>query len=441
MILKLFDFFKYRLWEIPTSELGFWYAFLIKKLRVIALAVKNFLDDNCQLRASALTFYILLSIVPLAAMLFGVAKGFGMDKVLEARLYEKMAGQEEVVSKVVEFAKAMLAQTQGGLVAGIGILILFWTTIKLLGNIEAAFNHIWGVKKARTLARKISDYLSLLLICPILIISSGSLTVLVTGKLHETLDYLISVIPALRHFDFLVFLTIKIIPYIVVWILFTFIYIFVPNTKVKFQSAFIAGIIAGTAFQILQWLFLNFQIYLSNYNAIYGSFSALPLFLLWLQISWLIILFGAQIAFAVQNIDLYEFDPSCKNVSLRVKRVMSLSIVQLIVSAFKKSEQLSAEAISQKLNIPIRLINQLLHELNTADVISEVHSEKEEITFQPAIPVSSLNIGKVLTMLDISGNDQLSFSPKSPYSEMGEDYQQLFSEIDKSEYNFPLDRL
>ena len=253
-------------------------------------------------------------------------------------------------------------------VAGIGLIVLFWVIITILSHIENAFNDIWGIKRARSFGRKISDYLSLMLICPILFSISSAVTVVITSGIKHVIEK-IALLGAVS--SFILFL-LKLMPYCVVWILFSFLYIFMPNTKVSFRSGILAGIIAGTLYEIFQFAYINFQIGVAKYNAIYGSFAALPLFFIWLQISWLILLFGAEISFAHQTVDTYEFDEDCRNVSHSFKRLLSLRIVHLLVKHFSDGEGTwNATQIAQKLEIPLRLVNQILYELVAAGIVRQ----------------------------------------------------------------------
>ena len=437
MIRKIIKFFTHDIWLIPTKTIPGWRKALVKNIRVVVLTIRGFFEDRCQLHASALTFYVLLSIVPLMALLLAIAKGFGIEASLQEKLYSDLAGQEVVVSRIFEFAQTMLQHTKEGWFAGIGFIILFWTTIKLLGNIEAAFNYIWGIKKNRSFIRKITDYLALLLFCPILILSSSTLTVLVTSKLTETMNCLCGLLPILSHFDFLVFILIKMIPYIALWILFTFIYLVVPNTKVKFAPALTAGIITGIAFHLLQWGYIKAQLLLTSYGVIYGSFSALPLFLIWLQLSWLIILFGAQITYATQNVELYEYDPTVKSISAENRKLIALNIVDLTISEFKNSNLLTAEQYSKKLNVPIRLVKNLLHDLIQAGVLSEVHST-DNIVYQPGKLVESLTIQEVLSSLDSAGVSNLPFEFTENSNKISDHYFKLKNILKNSADNIKL---
>jgi len=278
-ISRAIEFLKNDVWRIQAKSLSRSKAFLIRQLRILVLSLRGVSEDNCHLRASALTVYSLLAVVPVFAMLFGIAKGFGFEKILEKELFERLEGNEEVVTRIIDFSRALLENTQGGVMAGIGIILLFWAIIKVLGYIESSFNDLWGIKKGRSFGRKVTDYLSIMLICPFLFIMSSTVTVLISGKVEvfiQKITILGAVAPA-------IFFMLKFLPYLAIWVLFTFMYIFMPNTKVNFMSGLLAGLIAGAMFQIFQLVYINLQVGVTRYNAIYGSFAALPLFLVWLQ--------------------------------------------------------------------------------------------------------------------------------------------------------------
>ncbi|OGX33877.1 MAG: ribonuclease BN [Omnitrophica WOR_2 bacterium RIFCSPHIGHO2_02_FULL_52_10] len=397
------QFLQTDIWRIRARTLPGTKSFWLRQLRIVLLAIRGFDEDKCQLRASALTFFTLLSIVPVVAMAFGIAKGFGFETMLEKQLIEKMPGQEEVIAQIIAFSNSLLKNTQGGIIAGIGIVILFWTVIKVLGNIENSFNGIWGIVKARSLGRKFSDYLSIMLVCPFLFIMASSVTVVIASQVTLVVEKLSFLGPV----GTLIINVLRVLPYAVIWVMFTFIYIFMPNTKVNFKSGLFAGIIAGTIYQAVQWAYITFQIGVSNYGAIYGSFAALPLFLVWLQISWLVVLFGAEISFAEQNVDTYEFESDSLKASHAFKKLMALNIAQVCVKRFHRGEKpLTADELSNALEIPIRLVNQVIFELTDAGVLSEVKSgEAKVITYQPARDIDDLTILKVLETLDQRGMD------------------------------------
>ena len=436
MLSRIIQFVKVDIWRIRLRNLPRSRSVLITQLRIILLALRGFYEDKCQLKASALTFYSLLAIVPVLAMAFGIAEGFRLRETLEEQLREKLAGQEEVLTRVIGFADSLLENTKTGMVAGIGILLLLWTVIKVLGNIERSFNDIWGVKKPRSFARKLSDYLSMMLICPILFIISSSVTVFIAGQIKLIIER----ITLLGAISPLIFASLKLLPYCVVWGLFTFIYIFMPNTRVNFRSGLLAGIAAGTIYQITQGVYIHFQVGVARYNAIYAGFAALPLFLIWLQLSWLIVLFGAEISFAHQNVDTYEFEPDCLRVSNRFKKLMALRITHLLLKNFCAGEKpWTATQISHTLEIPIRLVRQILFELTEARIVSETVGEGDRaVAYQPAQCPEKYTVEYVVDALDERGSNDIPVAESSELNKLSECLKKFGETVEKSPANIPL---
>jgi membrane protein len=369
-------------------------------------------------------------------MAFGIAKGFGLEKLLVEQLNSKFTEQKEIVNRIITFSENLLNSTSGGVIAGIGVALLFWTIIKVLGNIEQSFNDIWGVKKSRSLGRKFSDYLSFMLISPIIFIMASSMTVVVSAKITAIVNQL----TLWGWVGSLILLLLKILPFSLIWGLFTFTYLFMPNTKVNFTSGLIGGIIAGTLYQFGQRIYLMFQISVSNFNAIYGSFAALPLFLTWLQISWLIVLYGAEIAFAHQNVDTYEFEPDCLKVSPGFKRLVTLGVVHLCVKKFKNGEApLTAKEISQQMDIPIRLLNQIIFELVETKILSEVKKNEDKVfAYQPSKNLDELTVQSIINQLDKNGIDNIPVII-TPELEKFTSSLKIFEDLKtKSEANFKL---
>lgn len=402
-VAKSVQFLKADIWRLHAKKMPAGKSFWINQLRVVLLAIRGFNEDKCQLRASALTFYSLLSIVPIVAMAFGIAKGFGLEQILERQLLENLEGQEEVAQRIIGFAQSLLENTRGGAIAGVGVAVLFWTVIKVLGNIESSFNDIWGIKKARSMGRKLADYLSVMMICPILLITASSVTVLISTQAASMIERL----SFLGYFADVLIAILRLLPYGVIWVVFTFIYVFMPNTKVRLKSALWAGILAGTIYQLAQYGYITFQIGVSKYGAIYGSFAALPLFLIWLQLSWLIVLFGAEVSFAHQNVETYEFEPDSLKVSHSFKRIIALLITHLCVKQFLHAQKsLTADEISHELEVPIRLVRSVLFELTEARILSEVYTDdRENVAYQPGCYIDDLTVASLLERLDGHGAD------------------------------------
>jgi len=410
--------------------------FLIKQLRILLLATRGFGQDQCPLRASALTFYSILSIVPVVAMAFGIAKGFGFQEMLENQLMEKFSGQEDVMIRVVDFAHSLLENTKGGMIVGIGIIVLLWTVIKLLAHIEGSFNDIWEVKKSRSYGRKFSDYLSIMLISPLLIIMSSSATVFITTKIALITEK----VALIGMFSPMIFFMLKLIPYCLMWILFIFTYILMPNTKVNFSAGFIGGIIAGTIFQAAQLAYILFQVGVAKYNAIYGSFAALPLFLIWMQLSWLIVLFGAEISFSYQYVDTYEFEPDLRQISPAFKRLLTLQVANRVISTFSKGKMpLTASNLSQALEIPIRLVQQLLDELVESEIFSITEiKENEKLAYQPARDINIITIKSIIDALEQKGVDNIPVAQTPELQSLAEVLWTFSAEIEKSPANLLL---
>lgn len=398
-------FIKKDLWRIPINELSPLRAFFIRQLQIMTLAVRGFNEDKVQLRASALTFYTLLSLVPVVAMAFGIAKGFGLEQYLEIELANAFKGREEVFEWILNLSQSLLETTRGGLMAGVGLVILFYTVMKVLGHIEHSFNDIWYIKKPRNFTRKFADYFSLMLIAPFFVVLSNVFTVFLTTRVQE-ISANISILGYIS--PVLMFLA-RLIPYVLIWILFTLLYMIMPNTRVTFVSALVAGIIAGTVFQLVQWGYIHFQVGVSRYNAIYGSFAALPLLLLWMQVSWLVVLFGAEISFAYQNVEQYEYESESLNMSIYNRKLVTLLIAHLLVRNFEKGVPPStARQISNELQIPIRLVKEILYELVEMKVISPTKTASaKETAYQPALDIHKITIKYLVDKIEHRGMDVL----------------------------------
>ncbi|MGZ8165892.1 MAG: YihY/virulence factor BrkB family protein [Methylobacter sp.] len=405
MRLNIIRFIKEDIWLLHEQRLPPVKAALIKSLKIVILSVQGFTNDLCPLRASALTLYSLLSIVPVIAMLFGIATGFGFEKMLQQRLIEQVPAQETMVLQLISFAQNLLESTKGGVVAGIGIVILFWTIIQVIGNIEESFNYIWKIDKARSISRKFSDYLSVMLLAPVILITSSSITVF----LKTQITWLITLIQLPEVGTWLVIRALGLLPLVLMTGLFAFTFIFMPNHKINYKAGIIAGIVTGIMYQLAQWAYLSLQIGVSNYNAIYGSFAALPLFVVWLQIGWMIVLFGCEVAFFYQNYEIYRSNTRFSDLSFSLKKIIALQITHLIIKNFiELKNPLTSAEIAAKLVIPIALIQPLLSNLIASHIIVEfkIHDDDDEV-YQPAVDINILTIAYVINALEQCGQNHL----------------------------------
>lgn len=402
LISRITQFIDEGIWKIhadPKKELPKYY--LINVAKVLILSIQGFIKDNVQIRSSSLTYFSLLSIVPVLAMAFGIAKGFDLEKQLEKELIDNFSGQAEVIDQSIAFANNLLETTQGGLIAGIGFIVLIYTVIRLFSNIEQSFNTIWNVKKERTLVRKLTDYLAIVLLAPVFLVGASSLTI----KITSTIEEFTSGVEILGIVDSIFLPLLRLLPYTIIWVLFLLMYLIMPNTKVKIKSALIAAIVAGSAYQLTQWGLINFQVGMSRYNAIYGSFAALPLFLIWLQLSWLIFLFGAELAFSHQNISNFEKDIAENDMSRHAKMEAVFVIVSYVVKKFINKEHApDFESIAQNLKLPVKITHSLLEELVEAQILTRTEDEEGEITaYQPATDPNYISFSFVMEKINKEG--------------------------------------
>jgi membrane protein len=431
ILSKIIPYRKDDIWKSRLRDLRGFRSFRVTFLRVTILSLRGFFQD--QARASALTYYSALSVVPVLALLLGIAKGFGYEKLLQKQLMERLHGQEEVVSKITGFAHSLLEHTPGGWIAGLGVVFLFYSVINVLMNIEGYFNEIWHVQEGRPLRRKIADYLSFMLIGPVLFLMSSAITVVVATEVKtmvgriDVLGWVSPFVLSLLNFS----------PYVTLWLLFSFMYMFMPNTRVRFVSGALAGIITGTVFQLFQWVYITFQIGVSRYNAIYGSVAAVPLFLLWMQLSWVIILIGAQISHAYQNAEAYDFESDCKDVSPALKRLLTMRVVHLLANSFSPGEGFWDESrISNKLGIPLVLLRGILNDLVGARLVSRVRTGTgPDDAFQPGRKTEDLSIVSVLKILESRGSNEIPTARSEELGKLSEAFNELVDLAENSAWN------
>ena len=403
-IRSIVDFFTVGMWNTRLDDLPRLQHFLLKQLRIVILAVREFIEDRCFLRASALTFYSLLSIGPVVALVFGIAKGFGLQKQLETEVIQKVPAQEEVLNQVLSYARILLENTRGGVIAGVGVVLLLWSVLKLLNHIEQAFNDIWQIKRPRSWRRRMSNYLAFIVIAPFLLLMYTSIPAFISSQIT---------VLAGKFFLFekispVLFAVLKLFPYLLIWWVFTFIYILIPNTRVRFIAGLTGGIVAGTIYLAVQWLYIYFQIGVTRYNPIYGSLAALPLLLVWLNIGWAIILFGAEYSYAQQNVSAYENAPGFAHMSPFTEKVLALQILQLIAGCFAAgSPALHSADISKKLQLPIRATRRLLNLLiDSGLLVRSWQEEREDPVYQPASDIANWTVATVCDALEKRGDRQ-----------------------------------
>lgn len=376
--------------------------FWIRQRRIIYLLYKGIKRENIYIKASALTFFTILSVIPMVALAFGIAKGFGLSDELRAQIIMQFHNQEQVMNWILDFANKTLEQTSGGWLAGIGVAFLFSTVGQLPRYVENTFNSIWKVDETRVWYRQVTDYLAVIILVPALFVASSSATVLATTRLNDMLsqsDMLEGLKPVV---SFLV----QLIPFILLCTLSTAAFLAMPNTRVKFRSALVAGLAAGIALQILQIVYVETQMGLTRLGTLYGSFAAIPLLMVWVQMSWVVLLMGAQLSYYLQNITRYEFEFDVQTVSPRQKKRLSLLVMHsLIVDFVKGAKPRAPEQISMELSLPVRTVHECLDLLHEASMVTEVwNEEQEKYVYQPATDINKMTLSFVLEKLESSGS-------------------------------------
>jgi len=436
MVSRFLAFFKNGIWEIQLKNLSPLKAFSVKYLRIILLASRGFARDNCQKTASVLTYYSLLNLVPVVAVAFAMAKGFGLEKLIEKQILqmaEKANWQADITTQLISFSHNLLNQAKGGLIAGVGIVLLFWTVISIMGKIEESLNEIWEIKKSRTLIRKFSDYITMMVLGPVLLIISSGATILVASQVKV----IVNKIAVLGVFSKVIFLLLNLLPYASIWVLFTMLYLIMPNTKIAVRSAILGGVAAGTIAQIVQWIYIKFQIGVASYGAIYGSFAALPLFLGMLQMSWMIVLFGAEIANANEHYETFGFHPDYSRMSVSSKKILMLRIFHLLTKKFSLGEKpLSVRQIAYALEIPVRLVRQFLFELSDVGLVVETTKGiKGEVAFQPGRTIENITVKFALDEYEKYGTTKIPDYQSDEAEKISRYFKDISETIEKSPSN------
>ncbi len=410
-----------------------------KIVRITILSGKFYIQNKISHQAQVLTYYTLFSIVPLAALCFGLAKGFSLDKLLKRTLNERLSEHQVMLDKLYIFADATLEQTKGELVAGIGILLLFFAVIHLGSCIENTFNQLWGLPKRQNLLGKINSYISLMVLTPFLLIIVGSSTVVVQTFLS---DFIMSFPGALGQWLSPLLMITKLLPFFIAWLVFTGIYFCVPNTRVQLKSAVIGGIVAGTIFQLLQSSLIIIQVALSRYNTIYGSFAALPLFLLWMQWSWQITLYGAVLAYVHQNAPSGEFEVENRDLIPRERRKYLLVITRLVLKNYAAGNGVTTiTQISNSLHLSLSQARDLVSELLECRVLLESADSERVPGYVPARPGKDMTVMQVFDLLDTKGGINADSSDCPETQELDRVCQILLDNARKQLENQPLERI
>ena len=409
---RLVSFFEVDMWRVDNESLSPVKRVFYAVVKTAYLAVRFFTTKRVLSQASALTYSTLLAIVPIMAVVFAIARGFGYNKYIEVWFRDAFSSQPQTAEVIIGFVNSYLVHTKSGVFLGVGLLFMLYTVMMLVSNIEQTFNEIWQVKKKRSLFRTITDYMAMFFLFPILIVVTSGLSLFMATMADNMADFML-LGTAVR-------LLIDVSPYILMSLLFIALYVFMPNTRVKVKSAIVPGILAGIAMQMVQLFYIHSQMWVTGYNAIYGSFAALPLFMLWLQISWTICLFGAELTYTSQNLDYYDFDARTDDISHRYQMLLSALLMSRICRHFADGRKApTADELRTETGVPIRIVNDLLYKLMEARLIIGTSSDEKDDSsaYVPAESLENLSVGLMVDRMEAQGRWQIDLSVKQLMNE------------------------
>ena len=401
-IKRTYRFVTQDLWRTTGEDFSGIKKFALSIIKTIDLSIRGFFDKDLSTKASALTYSMAFAVVPILALVLAIAKGFGFEQMIEEALNKSTISQiENVVPTIMEFVNRYLETAQGGTFIGIGLLVLLWAIYSFMSTIETYFNKIWQVAESRSHIRQITAYLAILIMIPILIVVSSGLNIYIHSVVNNS--ELAEAVKQSQHW------IVKLLPYILSWTVFTFLYLLTPNTKVKFVSALIPGILIGTVFEIFQKLMIMGVVSLSRYNMVYGTFATIPILLFWMWITCLMILVGAEISYDVQNFDNHNYEKDIKHISRRYKDYITLYLTYLIIKRFEQGgEAYRTNELAKENHLPHRLVNQLLGRLSDPKVgilCEIVVAENEDKAYIPALDINHITVGMVFDRIDMQGSE------------------------------------
>lgn len=390
-------------WRDPSSSMK------VRIIKTVNLCVRTFMDTDLQIRASSLVYSTLLAIVPAFALLLAIGRGFNLQNLLTQEIFRFFPSQGNAVQAALGFVDNYLKQASQGVFVGIGIVFLLWTLISLLSDIEKAFDKLWGIKVGRSFYRKITDYTAILLLIPVMMVCSGGINVFMATAMdtvfgHTLLSPVVNIV-------------LDCAPFLLSCLAFALSFLIVPNTHVRIKYALISGFICGIAFQLVQTLFINGQIYVAKYNAIYGSFAFLPLLLIWLQISWLIVLFGCALTYSMQNVFHLNFTEDSEDTSPDYRRKITIVVAAIIATRFKKGEKpITLDEMSVQYGLPIRMITRVAQVLKACDIIYYVVVKGDIYALAPAVDLSTFTLGDLIEKVDAYGETDYVYGLEKRYS-------------------------
>ena len=369
-------------------------------LKTLILVIRGFSSKQLNMTANALTYNLVFAIIPILAMVLAIAKGFGFAEVIEDSLQRSFLGGTQLMPQVMEMVNRYLETAQGGAFIGVGLLILIWAVYSFFLNVEQAFNAVWNVKQSRSIVRQLTTYIAVLFLVPVLVIATSGMNLII----HTTVESL----PQYGKISEWQNSMVQLMQFVIAWVVFLWMYMAIPNTKVRFSSAIFPAVMMGTLFQLLQMLSMYVIVFLGRTSIVYGAFAAIPIIMMWLQWTCLLILIGAEMSYAIQNNEQFEYERDLEKMSRRYKDFLTLFLLHRIILRFERDEEpYMAIELAHENNLPIRLVQQLLNRLVEVGLLRTIYVEqKEERTYQPALDTHKITIGMMIERIDRQGQEE-----------------------------------
>jgi membrane protein len=356
------------IWDVELSSLSRMRRLGVNTIRIIHLVYRGFIENECPLHASALTYSSLMAIVPILALALALLRGLDAADRLEMKILESVTAMPAQFQEMINHILVYVRNTNFTTLGGVGLALLIWLVIDVLGCVEMSFNRVWGVAAPRSLLRKISDYLSILMVVPVLIITATTINATLTSPaiINLAREWLGSA-------HILYSRMLSLMPFMVTWVAFIFLYKYMPNTRVNILPAVISGVAGGSLWIGWQWVYITLQVGINSYNAIYATLAAIPIFLFWLYVSWQIVLLGAEIGFALQNHATYKMEQRAHGASTRSRIMLALSIMSHAAQSMMINvPHFRVSIYARTHRVPVRLINEVLDQLVAANLLAEV---------------------------------------------------------------------
>jgi membrane protein len=414
-------FIRYDMWRKTSTEVdGFFPRLGITIIRTIVLVIRGFSNKGLNDKAKSLTYSLIFAVIPILAMVVAVAQGFGVADVIETQLDKSFLGETGMVPTIMEMVYRYLDTAQGGVFIGIGLLILLWAVYSFFESVETMFNNIWNVERSRSILRQMTTYIAIVVLIPVVIVCSAGINIFVQSTM-ENMPRVAEVHKLVQQDGF------RFLQFFMSWLLFTWMYVAIPNTKVRFVSAVVPGVLMGTLFQLLQMFSVYLIAFLSRTSIVYGAFATIPILMTWLQYTSLLILIGAEMSYAIQNNEEFEYEHDLSSMSRRYKDFIMLYLLHTIIKRFEADEApLTAHELAVRDHLPIRLVNQLLSRMVQTGILREVYvEEEEEKTFQPALDTHKISIGMVSDRIEQQGTERFLQNPSKEMQAFWDSYIRL----------------